>query len=85
METKQRKISLKGQEKPIVEAKRQLEILEGTLFNDGLFSKFTDKLSSLKELPLTVNELEIFQVNIGYICNQVVSIVTLMLARIGKK
>lgn len=70
-ETKPRKISLKGQDKAIVEAKKQLAILEGELFNSGLYPKFLSKLKVQNNFPLKVKKLEIFQVNIGYMCNQV--------------
>ena len=71
IETKPRKISLKGQDKAIVEAKKQLAILEGELFTDELYPKFSSKLESQNNFPLKVKKLEIFQVNIGYMCNQV--------------
>ena len=71
IETKLRKISLKGQNKAIVEAKKQLMILEGELFESDLYPKFSSKLKVQNNFPLKVKKLEIFQVNIGYMCNQV--------------
>ena len=71
IETKLRKISLKGQDKAIVEAKKQLMILEGELFESDLYPKFSSKLKVQNNFPLKVKKLEIFQVNIGYMCNQV--------------
>jgi len=71
IETKPRKISLKGQDKAIVESAKQLAILEGDLFKGELFPKFSNKLAIQKQFPLKVKKLEIFQVNIGYMCNQV--------------
>jgi len=71
IETKSRKISLKGQDKSIVEVKKQLEILEGELFNSDLYPRFSSKLRSQNNFPLSVKKLEIFQVNVGYMCNQV--------------
>ena len=71
IETKPRKISLKGQDKAIVEAKRQLAILEGGMFDSELYPKFSSKLKVQNNFPLKVKKLEIFQVNIGYMCNQV--------------
>lgn len=71
IETKLRKISLKGQDKAIVEAKKQLSILEGELFESDLYPKFSRKLKVQNNFPLKVKKLEIFQVNIGYMCNQV--------------
>ena len=71
IETKSRKISLKGQDKSIVEVKKQLEILEGELFNSDLYPRFSTKLKNQNNFPLSVKKLEIFQVNIGYMCNQV--------------
>jgi radical SAM/Cys-rich protein len=71
IETKSRKISLKGQYKAIVEVKKQLAILEGELFESDLYPKFSSKLKVQNNFPLKVKKLEIFQVNIGYMCNQV--------------
>ena len=71
LETKSRKISLKGQDKAIVEVKKQLAILEGELFDSDFFPKFSSKLSVQNNFPLKVKKLEIFQINIGYMCNQV--------------
>jgi radical SAM/Cys-rich protein len=71
IETKSRKISLKGQDKAIVEVKKQLAILEGELFESDLYPKFSSKLKVQNNFPLKVKKLEIFQVNIGYMCNQV--------------
>ena len=84
-ETRQRKISLKGQKKSIVEAKKQLEILDGTLFADALFPKFSDKLSSQKELPLTVKNLRFFKSILATCAIKFASIVMLMQAQTGKK
>ena len=69
--TKSRKISLKGQDKAIVEANQQLGILEGELFDNESYPRFSSKLSIQNNFPLSVKKLEIFQVNIGYMCNQV--------------
>jgi len=71
IETKPRKISLKGQDKAIVESKKQLAILEGELFKDELYPRFSTQLENQNHFPLKVKKLEIFQVNIGYMCNQV--------------
>ena len=71
IQTKSRKISLKGQDKSIVEVKKQLEILEGELFDSDLYPKFSSKLRNQNNFPLSVKKLEIFQVNVGYMCNQV--------------
>ena len=71
IETKPRKISLKGQDKAIVGVKKQLEILEGEFFDSALYPKFSSKLKVQNNFPLKVKKLEIFQVNIGYMCNQV--------------
>ena len=68
---KSRKISLKGQEKSIVEIKQQLGILEGDLFDNESYPRFSSKLRNQNNFPLSVKRLDIFQVNIGYMCNQV--------------
>ncbi|MEO1053196.1 MAG: arsenosugar biosynthesis radical SAM (seleno)protein ArsS [Bacteroidota bacterium] len=50
---------------------KQLQVLNGGLFEDGSLPTFEDKVSDLGQYPLKPNAIEIFQVNVGYMCNQV--------------
>lgn len=59
-------ISLSAQEHALAESKRQLELLQGA----GLTS-FHAKLYESGLFPLKPTELEIFQINVGKMCNQV--------------
>jgi len=59
-------ISLSAQEHALAESKRQLELLQGA----GLTS-FHEKLDESGLFPLKPTELEIFQINVGKMCNQV--------------
>lgn len=63
--------SLKKRESELANAKRQLEILSNGIFINGELPKFEDKLAETNQFPLTPNKLEIFQINLGYMCNQV--------------
>lgn len=69
--TEKRKISFKAQKNKIVEAENQLAILNGDIFSSGELIKFSDKLKETGALPFFPKKLEIFQINIGYMCNQV--------------
>lgn len=71
IESKPRKISLKAQNKKLGKIENQLSILNGELFGSEKLPKFTDKIQESNSLPFKPNKLEIFQVNIGYMCNQV--------------
>ena len=63
--------SLKAKESKIAIAKEQLKILNGTPFSNGNLPTFQTKLLAEKKFPVTINKLEVFQVNIGYMCNLV--------------
>jgi radical SAM/Cys-rich protein len=65
--------SLHKRESELANAKRQLEILSNGIFLNGELSKFKDKIAETNQFPLKPNKLEIFQVNLGYMCNQVCS------------
>ncbi|WP_207420681.1 arsenosugar biosynthesis radical SAM (seleno)protein ArsS [Desertivirga brevis] len=59
--------SLKAQGNTLAEPYAQLEFLE----ESGICTPFQQKLEEMNMLPLNPKELEIFQVNIGKMCNQV--------------
>ncbi len=51
----------------------QLDILNGKDKAEGKFQAFTEKLSELDAFPLRPSAVEIFQLNIGKLCNQTCS------------
>ena len=63
--------SLKKRDKKLAYSKNQLEILAGGDFKDGTLPTFKDKISETGLFPLKPKALEIFQINLGYMCNQV--------------
>ncbi|MEO9965554.1 MAG: arsenosugar biosynthesis radical SAM (seleno)protein ArsS [Reichenbachiella sp.] len=63
---KERKISLQGQDHQLSHTDKQLEILEQL---DQV--NFTDRLRGLGKLPFKPIGIDIFQVNMGKMCNQV--------------
>ena len=62
--------SLKARGDKLAIIENQLKILAGEPFKTEL-PTFKDKLEPLNEFPLKPNKLEIFQINVGYMCNQV--------------
>ena len=62
--------SLKATGHELANANEQLGILETGIFEDGTLPKFKDKLSACGIDELKPKELEIFQINLGYMCNQ---------------
>jgi len=58
--------SLLAQNHELASAKSQVEFLESSLQ-----TKFSEKLKEQNLFPLTTNQLEIFQINVGKMCNQV--------------
>ena len=63
--------SLKTQNKELANAKRQLEILSNGIFGDKELPTFARKIMETGQFPLRPKKLEVFQVNLGYMCNQV--------------
>jgi len=51
--------------------KKQMEVLNGGPFADGELPKFQKKMEELNEWPLKPTGIDIFQMNLGYMCNQV--------------
>lgn len=60
--------SLKALANKLSDAENQIELLER---NPERFTPFADKLQTMGQLPLKPSEVEIFQVNMGKMCNQV--------------
>lgn len=63
--------SLKKRASDLANSKRQLEILSNGIFLSGELPKFKDKIAESGQFPLRPKKLEIFQINLGYMCNQV--------------
>ncbi|MEX2380096.1 MAG: arsenosugar biosynthesis radical SAM (seleno)protein ArsS [Vicingaceae bacterium] len=62
--------SLKAQSNELAQSKRQLEVLDGELFQSDL-PTFKSKITQFGEPVIRPNQLEILQINLGYMCNQV--------------
>jgi radical SAM/Cys-rich protein len=63
--------SLHARQHQFANQQRQVEILENGLFAEGKLPTFKKKIEPIGHFPLKPSKLEIFQVNIGYMCNQV--------------
>lgn len=63
--------SLKAQGSILSESSYQLELLETGNHNDFRLVPFQQKLEEAQLFPLTPRGIEIFQVNVGKMCNQV--------------
>ena len=63
--------SLKAKESMWANPTKQLEFLAAGAFQDGQLPTFAQKLHSIGRAPLKPSSLEIFQVNLGKMCNQV--------------
>jgi radical SAM/Cys-rich protein len=63
--------SLHARNHQLAVQERQVEFLENGIFGSGKLPTFKQKLAPLGHFPLRPSKLEIFQVNIGYMCNQV--------------
>jgi len=63
--------SLKKRESELANVNRQLEILSNGIFKSGELPTFKDKISEIDQFPLKPSQLEILQINLGYMCNQV--------------
>ena len=67
---KESKKSQKGKGSPFADKGYQIRMMNESV-KEGLFPSFTDKLKESALFPLTPTTLDIFQVNVGYMCNQV--------------
>ena len=71
MAIKQKSKSLKSRGTDLSSTFIQLQVLNGQKeVSDTKFPKFTDKIANLGFQPLQPSTLEIFQLNIGKLCNQ---------------
>ncbi|MFY0685643.1 MAG: arsenosugar biosynthesis radical SAM protein ArsS [Cyclobacteriaceae bacterium] len=62
--------SLKSQSHTLSDQRHQLDVLNGGQFANGNLATFKTKLTEQGMYPLRPVELEIFQMNVGYMCNQ---------------
>lgn len=63
--------SLKAQKSQLGESAFQLKVLNDEELLGGKISLFRDKLNDINLFPLKPTKLEIFQINVGKMCNQV--------------
>ena len=70
MAIKQKSKSLKSQSKDLSDTFFQLQVLNGKEMTDAKFDSFAGRVADLGFQPLRPVPLEIFQLNIGKLCNQ---------------
>ncbi len=63
--------SLHARNNELANTGKQIEFLNNGIFQSGEFPRFQKKLDSIGRSPLQPARLDIFQVNLGYMCNQV--------------
>jgi radical SAM/Cys-rich protein len=63
--------SLKARRSELSYKQKQIDHLEGGKFATGELKTFEDHLREIDDYPLKPTGIEIFQVNVGYMCNQV--------------
>ncbi len=63
--------SLHARHHQLAQQEKQVEYLSNGIFKEGKLPTFQQKIKSVNFFPLKPAALEIFQVNIGYMCNQV--------------
>ena len=65
--------SLKSRQDSLAQTEKQLEILNGGIFEDGTLPTFKEKIKNSNIQQVRPTGLEILQINVGYMCNQVCS------------
>lgn len=65
--------SLSARKNSLADPNKQLEFLNNGIFENGELPMFKDKIEQTGCDPLKPKELEILQLNLGYMCNQVCS------------
>lgn len=63
--------SLHATHNPLSKTERQLEILSNGIFETGSLPTFVEKIKETNQFPLRPTNIEILQINVGYMCNQV--------------
>jgi radical SAM/Cys-rich protein len=62
--------SLHARLNKLADTTEQLDLLNGDVFKKGILPTFREKLQEVGKFPLKPNKTDIFQMNIGYMCNQ---------------
>jgi radical SAM/Cys-rich protein len=62
--------SLHSRHHQLANHQRQIEVLENGIAHDGQHTTFKKKLEAIGHYPLQPSRIEVFQVNVGYMCNQ---------------
>ena len=65
------KKSLHARANPLAAPEAQLHFLENSIFQSGELPKFSEQLERSGLAPLKKRQLEVLQINLGYMCNQV--------------
>lgn len=65
--------SLQKRESDLANTQKQLEILSNGIFQSGELPTFANKIKETNQFPLKPKNIEILQINVGYMCNQVCS------------
>lgn len=63
--------SLHARQHQLAQQERQVEWLSNGIFKENKLPTFQHKLEQSGQFPLCSGSIEIFQINIGYMCNQV--------------
>ena len=63
--------SLRKRQSPLAQTERQLNLLEGGIFTEEDAPRFEERILATLKAPLRSKQLDILQVNLGYMCNQV--------------
>ncbi|MCU0419583.1 MAG: arsenosugar biosynthesis radical SAM protein ArsS [Cyclobacteriaceae bacterium] len=63
--------SLHARQHQLAQQERQVDFLSNGIFKSGKLTSFQEKIAALGFRPLKPAKIEIFQVNVGYMCNQV--------------
>jgi radical SAM/Cys-rich protein len=63
--------SLHARNNNLSDPKEQLNYLSNGIFANGSLIPFSEKLKTHKQFPLRPKNIEILQINVGYMCNQV--------------
>jgi radical SAM/Cys-rich protein len=63
--------SLLKRKSELANSKKQLEFLSSGIFTNDELPTFKTSLKKTQNFPLKPNPIEIFQINLGYMCNQV--------------
>jgi radical SAM/Cys-rich protein len=63
--------SLKATNNSLSDTQRQLEFLSGGIFENGELPTFAKQLIDSQQYPFKPKQIQILQINVGYMCNQV--------------